>query len=75
MPTILTVLVVVVVAVAFGAAGFYAGMTYRKRTAEAKLGSAEEEAKRIVNDAIKSAEQKRLQAQIRSRQRNQGPPR
>ena len=41
MPTILTVLVVVVVAVAFGAAGFYAGMTYRKRTAEAKLGSAE----------------------------------
>ena len=67
MPTILTVLVVVVVAVAFGAAGFYAGMTYRKRTAEAKLGSAEEEAKRIVNDAIKSAEQKRKETIVEAK--------
>ena len=67
MPTILTVLVVVVVAVEFGAAGFYAGMTYRKRTAEAKLGSAEEEAKRIVNDAIKSAEQKRKETIVEAK--------
>ena len=53
---IVPVLVVVVVAAVCGVVCFYAGMTYRKRTAEAKLGSAEEEAKRIVNDAIKAAE-------------------
>ena len=44
MPTIITVLVVVIVAAAVGALCFYLGITYRKRMAEAKLGSAEEEA-------------------------------
>ena len=46
MPTIITVLVVVIVAAAVGALCFYLGITYRKRMAEAKLGSAEEEAKK-----------------------------
>ena len=67
MPTILTVLVVVVVAAVCGVVCFYAGMTYRKRTAEAKFGSAEEEAKRIVNDAIKAAEQKRKETIIEAK--------
>ena len=39
----------------------------RKRTAEAKIGSAEEEAKRIVNDAIKAAEQKRKETIIEAK--------
>ena len=38
-----------------------------KRTAEAKIGSAEEEAKRIVNDAIKAAEQKRKETIIEAK--------
>ena len=67
MPTIITVLVVVVIAAVCGVVGFYIGMTYRKRTAEAKLGSAEEEAKRIVNDAIKAAEQKRKETIIEAK--------
>ena len=46
---------------------FYLGGENRKRTAEAKLGSAEEEAKRIVNDAIKSAEQKRKETIIEAK--------
>ena len=35
---------------------FPAGIQYRKRVAEAELGSAEEEAKRVLSDAIKTAE-------------------
>ena len=67
MPTIITVLVVVIVAAAVGALCFYLGITYRKRMAEAKLGSAEEEAKRIVNDAIKAAEQKRKETIVEAK--------
>ena len=59
MSPILTVVLVLVAAAVAGALGFYLGGENRKRTAEAKIGSAEEEAKRIVNDAIKAAEQKR----------------
>ena len=58
MSPILTVVLVLVAAAVAGALGFYLGGENRKRTAEAKIGSAEEEAKRIVNDAIKAAEQK-----------------
>ena len=50
-PIVVVVLVLVAAAVT-GAICFYLGGENRKRTAEAKLGSAEEEAKRIVNDAI-----------------------
>ena len=65
-PIVVVVLVLVVAAVA-GALGFYLGGENRKRTAEAKLGSAEEEAKRIVNDAIKAAEQKRKETSIEAK--------
>ena len=65
-PIVVVVLVLVVAAVA-GALGFYLGGENRKRTAEAKLGSAEEEAKRIVNDAIKAAEQKRKETIIEAK--------
>ena len=57
MSPILTVVLVLVAAAVAGALGFYLGGENRKRTAEAKIGSAEEEAKRIVKDAIKAAEQ------------------
>ena len=52
MPPILMWVLVVVAAAVCGALGYYFGGENRKRTAEAKIGSAEEEAKRIVNDAI-----------------------
>ena len=67
MSPILTVVLVLVAAVAAGALGFYLGGENRKRTAEAKVGSAEEEAKRIVNDAIKAAEQKRKETIIEAK--------
>ena len=67
MPPILTVVLVLVAAAVAGALGFYLGGQNRKRTAEAKIGSAEEEAKRIVNDAIKAAEQKRKETIIEAK--------
>ena len=68
MVPIIALVVAVLVAIAVGVAlGFVLGEQHRKRTAEAKLGSAEEEAKRIVNDAIKSAEQKRKETIIEAK--------
>ena len=66
MSPILIVVLVLAAAVA-GALGFYLGGENRKRTAEAKIGSAEDEAKRIVNDAIKAAEQKRKETIIEAK--------
>ena len=41
---------------------FYLGITYRKKIAEREISSAEEEAKRIINDAIKNGESKKREA-------------
>ena len=38
---------------------FVLGITYRKKVAEKEIGSAEEEAKRIINEAIKGGENKK----------------
>ena len=67
MPILTAVALTVVVAAVSGALCFYLGGENRKRTAEAKIGSAEEEAKRIVNDAIKSAEQKRKETIVEAK--------
>ena len=67
MSPILTVVLVLVAAAVAGALGFYLGGENRKRTAEAKIGSAEEEAKRIVNAAIKAADLKRKETIIEAK--------
>ena len=54
MPTIAVIVVVVVIAVVAGAAGYFIGYNNRKKTAEAQIGSAEAEATRLVNEAIKA---------------------
>ncbi len=59
MPIWLGVLVAVLAAVIFGALGIFVGIQRRKKQAEATIGSAEQEAKRIVNDAIKTSETKK----------------
>ncbi len=45
---------------------FVLGSAYRKHKAEAKIGSAEEEAKRILSEAIKAAEAKKKRNCFRS---------
>ena len=52
------VVIAVVSAVVFGVLGFVIGGVYRKKVAEAKIGSANEEALRIVNQAVQTAEGK-----------------
>ncbi len=67
MPAIAVVLVAIV-AIALGlVGGFFFGQSYRRKTAEAKIGSAEDEAMRIVNEAIKTAEQKRKETVIEAK--------
>ena len=65
--TIVQVVVAIVVCAALVCASFVAGSTYRRKTAEAKIGSAEEEAMRIVNEAIKTVEQKRKEAIVEAK--------
>ena len=63
MPNILvTVVIAVVSAVVFGALGFVLGGIHRKKVAEAEIGSANEEALRIVNQAVQTAENKKKEA-------------
>ena len=50
-----------------GALCFFLGVQYRRKVAEAELGSAEDEAKRILSDAIKSAEAKKKEALIEAK--------
>ncbi|MDD6702712.1 MAG: ribonuclease Y [Clostridiaceae bacterium] len=48
--------------VAAAAAGILVGIVYRKKVAEATIGSAQQEATRIVNDAVSKAESKKKEA-------------
>ena len=59
--------IAVVAGVVAAAIAFFAGVSYRRKTAEAKIGSAEEEAKRLINDAMKAAQQKRKEALIEAK--------
>ena len=53
MELVIAAVVAVVLAVASGAICFRFGISYRKKIAEAEITSAEAEAKRIVDEAIK----------------------
>ncbi|NCB63892.1 MAG: ribonuclease Y [Clostridia bacterium] len=47
---------------------FFAGVSYRKNVAEKEISSAEEEAKRIINESIKSAESKKREALVEAKE-------
>ena len=47
--------------------GFAGGMFYRKKFAESTIGSAQQEATRIVNDAVSQAEQKKKEAVLEAK--------
>ncbi|MFI3250590.1 MAG: ribonuclease Y, partial [Eubacteriales bacterium] len=48
--------------------GIFLGISQRKKTAEREIGSAEEEATRIVNEAYKSAESKKREALVEAKE-------
>ena len=58
----------IVVTVVLVALAFAAGALFRKKSAEKEIGGAEEEAKRIINDAIKTAESKTREALIEAKE-------
>ncbi len=64
----------VVTAISLGSAlvafiiAFRLGIIYRKKIAEAEIGSAEEQAKKILNDAIKTSEAKKKEALIEAKE-------
>jgi len=47
---------------------FLLGIQYRKRVSEREISSAEEEAKRIINESIKSAENKKREALLEAKE-------
>ncbi|QEY35931.1 ribonuclease Y [Caproiciproducens galactitolivorans] len=55
-------IIALVCALITGIAAFLGGISHRKKQAEFTIGSAEQEAKRIVSDAIKTAEAKKKEA-------------
>ena len=55
-------IIAVVCAVAAGVVCFFVGIAHRKKQAELAMGSAEQEAKRIISEAIKTAEAKKKEA-------------
>jgi len=67
--TMLPYIITAVVAAVIGAAiAFPIAIAYRKRVAEKELGSAEEEAKRIINDSIKNAESKKREILLEAKE-------
>ncbi len=50
---------------------FFAGISYRKKIAEAEIGSAEEHAKAIISDAEKNAKSKQRELLLEAKEENQ----
>ncbi len=65
---VLGLVIGIIVAVAASFISFKKGIDYRKRVAEAEIGSAEQEAKRIINDAQKVAENKKREALLEAKE-------
>ena len=55
-------MIIIACVVAAAAAGVLVGIVYRKKVAEATIGSAQQEATRIVNDAVSKSESKKKEA-------------
>ena len=67
-PVFVTVIIAVVIGLVCLAVGAVIGYNRRKAAAEREIGSAEEEARRIINDAIKSAENKKREATVEAKE-------
>lgn len=60
----------ILVAVIVGVIAFFGGFSYRKRQAEAQIGSAEEKSRKIIDDAIKSGEAKKREVLLEAKEEN-----
>ena len=66
MQIVITILLIVI----FAALAFFVGIAYRKKIAEVEIGGAEQQAKNIVNEAIKTAESKKREILLEAKEEN-----
>ena len=55
-------------AIIFGVSAFYIGIAHRKKIAEAEIGSAEDQAKKILNEAYRIAEAKKKELLVEAKE-------
>ena len=68
MPELLHIGIFTVIGIVIAVVFFFLGITYRKKVSEREIQSAEEKAKRIINDSIKGAEQKKREALLEAKE-------
>ena len=68
MPDPIVLIIFIIVAIVLVIVAFILGITYRKRVSEREIQSAEEKAKRIINDSIKAAENKKREALLEAKE-------
>ena len=61
-------IILIVLVVIFSLIAFLLGISYRKKIAEKQVGGAEQQAKNIINDAIKAAESKKREALLEAKE-------
>ena len=62
------IVITAVIAAVVAAIFFFLGVTYRKMVGEKEISSAEEEARRIINEAIKASEGKKREALLEAKE-------
>ncbi len=68
MPTAMLIIIAVIVLVVGVAVSSVVSVNYYKKTTEAKIGSAEEKARQIIDDALKTAETKKREALLEAKE-------
>ena len=68
-PVTIAIIAAVAAAVVFGVVGFVLGEVHRKKVAGSAIGSATEEATRIVNQAVQTAENRERRAEVQRQER------
>ena len=68
MPETIQFVIFGAVALVLGVIGFIAGSIFRRKSAEKAIGSAEDEAKRILSDAMKTAETRKKETLIEAKE-------
>ncbi len=62
------ILINVIAGIVLAAAAFAGGIIYRKKVAEAEIGSAEDQARKILEDGIKTADTKKKEALLEAKE-------
>jgi len=65
---VIAIIIAVAAFIVSGIIFFLVGIQYRKKVAEKEIGGAEEEARRILNEAIKSAESKKREMMLEAKE-------